>query len=434
MRAHRRLDDREHAVRGDADEVRPRPQVVDDPLDGHDRAPPGRRARPTRLRAAAGAARRCPSRSATGACSSATSGCSGASRPTWPNGVSTRGVRVVRLHRRSRDRTRRDRRQPPRRGFEPLREREERPVLDLDLAAFVRAREPRVRREVGERVARVSGDHLAHEAAAEEERAEARQRQHHEREAGIATPALPHDLARRRGPARVADDRMQHVARPHVARDRFAQGRLLVRHRPQASGTRRERPAPSATSCVRCAGSSARELAPRRVRETTRPTPRAPAPIAASPATSPPVNGSDDDELSPGSGTEAVAADSSYAGSVTTVDPPPYGCTGFRTGDAREQHERSRCRQCGHNPSSCPNPGTRPRRDNTSNRPARLHACSQFAARTLPGDSTCPVQSPQNFAAIRGHSNADRRQTRSPWGSAPTARSAACRRPPAARS
>ena len=77
-------------------------------------------------------------------------------------------------------------------------------------------REPRVGGEVGERVARVAGDHLAHQAAAEEQRAEARQREHHERELRIAAPPLPHDLAGRRGPARVPDDRMEHVAGAHV--------------------------------------------------------------------------------------------------------------------------------------------------------------------------------------------------------------------------
>ena len=106
-----------------------------------------------------------------------------------------------------------DRGKAARRGLEPLREREERPVLDLDSTLLVRAGEPRVRREVRERVARVAGDHLAHETAAEEQRAEARQAQHHERELRVAAPPLADQFARRGRPARVPDDRVDHVAR-----------------------------------------------------------------------------------------------------------------------------------------------------------------------------------------------------------------------------
>ena len=39
VRAHRRLADGEDTVRRDANEVRPRAEIVDDPLDGDDRAP-----------------------------------------------------------------------------------------------------------------------------------------------------------------------------------------------------------------------------------------------------------------------------------------------------------------------------------------------------------------------------------------------------------
>ena len=49
---------------------------------------------------------------------------------------------------------------------------------------------------------------------------------------GIAAPPLPHDLTRRRGPARVADDGMEHVAGLHVLRDRVGERRLLVGHQP----------------------------------------------------------------------------------------------------------------------------------------------------------------------------------------------------------
>ena len=41
MGAERRLDDGQHAMSRDAHEVRPRRQVVDHRLDGHNRAPPG---------------------------------------------------------------------------------------------------------------------------------------------------------------------------------------------------------------------------------------------------------------------------------------------------------------------------------------------------------------------------------------------------------
>ncbi len=138
MRAHRALDDREHAVRGDPHEVRPRAQssticstvTIDAPA-GRERAPHPFEQR--RVHATL------PCRSATGACISATSGTSGASSPTSPNGVSTRvyasfsSIDEPAIERVD------DRGQPARGGFEPLRERKERPVLDLDLAALVRA-------------------------------------------------------------------------------------------------------------------------------------------------------------------------------------------------------------------------------------------------------------------------------------------------------
>ena len=132
-------------------------------------------------------------------------------------GVDAR-VAGVRLHRRSADGARDDRGQSARAGFQTLREREERPVLDVDLTALVGAREHRIGREVRERVTRVPGDHLAHEAAPEEQRAEARQREHDQRELRVAAPPLADDLTRRRRPARVADHRVQHVAGVHVAR------------------------------------------------------------------------------------------------------------------------------------------------------------------------------------------------------------------------
>ena len=69
---------------------------------------------------------------------------------------------------------------------------------------------------------------LLHETAAEEQRAEARQREHDERELRIAAPPLPHDLAGRRRPARVADHGMQHVAGAHVRGHRVGERRCVL--------------------------------------------------------------------------------------------------------------------------------------------------------------------------------------------------------------
>ena len=103
-------------------------------------------------------------------------------------------------------------------------------MLDFHLTPLVRAREHRVGREVRERVTRVSRDHLAHEATAEEQRTEARQREHDQRELRIAAPPLAHDLTRRRRPARVADHRMQHVAGANVGGNRVGERASFVVH------------------------------------------------------------------------------------------------------------------------------------------------------------------------------------------------------------
>ena len=136
--------------------------------------------------------------------------------------------RVVRFHRRPGDRTRHDRGKSARAGFESLGEREERPMLDVHLTAFVGTREHRIRGEVRERVAGISGDDVAHESAAEEQRAQARQRQHDERELRVATPPLTHDFAGRGRPARVAYYRVQHIAGTHVGRHRLAERGAFV--------------------------------------------------------------------------------------------------------------------------------------------------------------------------------------------------------------
>ena len=159
--------------------------------------------------------------------------------------VSVRGldarVAVVLLHRRSDDRPCDDGGQAARRGFEPLREREERPVLDVHLAALVRTAEDRVWGEVGEGVSRVAGDHLADEPTAEEQRPEARQAEHGEREPRVPAPPLAHDLARGRGPARVTDVQMERIAGADVLGDGVAQRGALVGHRPATPATARGR-------------------------------------------------------------------------------------------------------------------------------------------------------------------------------------------------
>ena len=129
----------------------------------------------------------------------ATSGVERREQPDLAERCPTRVVGVVRLHRRAGDRARRDGRQTlAASGFEPLREREERPVLDLDVAAIgTPLANHRVRREVRERVARVAGDHPLDEPAAEEQRAQAREAEHHQREAAGPSPTT---AARPRGP------------------------------------------------------------------------------------------------------------------------------------------------------------------------------------------------------------------------------------------
>ena len=223
MRAHRHLAHREHPVRGDPDHIRVIGERVDDALDGHDRAPLRRERTPDAFEQRrrdrdvpiAIRDRRVQDRDV------------GGERREQADLAERRVDErepVVGRHRRVHDRASRDRGQALRRGLEPLAEREERPVLDVDLTRLVGALEPRVRGEVREGVAGVPGDHLLHEPAPKEERAEAREAQHHQRELGIPVPPLPHHLTRGRAPAGVPDDEVQRVARVHVLRDRVAHG------------------------------------------------------------------------------------------------------------------------------------------------------------------------------------------------------------------
>ena len=136
--AERCLDDREHAVRRDANEVRPRPEVVDDLLDGHDRAAPGRERAPYAFeqrrmqRDVAGAV-------GDGRVQQRDVGLQRREQPDRTERGIDPGVRLVLRHRRAFDRAGRHGGEPPRGRLESLREREERPVLDLDLAPLVGA-------------------------------------------------------------------------------------------------------------------------------------------------------------------------------------------------------------------------------------------------------------------------------------------------------
>ncbi len=142
-------------------------------------------------------------------------------------------VCVVRLHRRAGDRPRRDGGQTAGCGLQTLGEREERPVLNLDLTTLVGGGEDRVRREVRKRVTRVPGDDPPDHPAAEEQRAEARERQHDELEPGVTTPPLADDLTGDGRPTCVPDDEVEAVAGTDVLGDGIGQRRALVGHLPE---------------------------------------------------------------------------------------------------------------------------------------------------------------------------------------------------------
>ena len=158
MRAELGLADREHAVGGDAHEVRPGSQVVDDTLDGDDGAPargqgsphPFEERRVHRDVAVAVGDRGVQQRDVGHA----------AARGARPDRRASRRAAYASLS--SIDDPAMERvvtaGQAAGGGFEPLREGEERPVLDLDVAPLVGAGEDRVRREVREGVTRVAGD------------------------------------------------------------------------------------------------------------------------------------------------------------------------------------------------------------------------------------------------------------------------------------
>ncbi len=242
MRAHLRLADREHPVRGDPHEMRPSTQIVDHALDGHDGPPAcGQRAPHTFEH------RRVDGDVAV----TVGDGCvqqrdvrnERREETDLAERRGSSGVGVVFLHRRPGDRPGHDGGKVARRRLEPLRKREEGPVLDRNLPALVCAGEDRVGREVREGVARVAGDDPLDEPAPEEQRPQAGETQHHQREARFPPPPLPHHLAGGGGPAGVADEDVQRVAGPHVCGDRILERRDLVvaRGRHALSSTRSAR-------------------------------------------------------------------------------------------------------------------------------------------------------------------------------------------------
>ena len=258
VRAHRHLADREHAVGRNPHVVRPRSQIIDDALHGDDRAPARAERTPHtfeqwwRHRHVAGTV-------GDGCMQDGDVGLQRREETDGAEGRRDLGEGVVLGHGRSGDRTGGDRRQSAGARLEPLREREERPVLHRDRARGVAPLEPRVRGEVRERVAGVAGDDLLDETTPEEQCPEAGQAQHHEGEPRIPVPPLPDHLTDRGAPACVSDHDVQRVTGAHVLAHRVGDTRHPVRsgHRQPASSTRsatrrrcQDRPPPSASFCL----------------------------------------------------------------------------------------------------------------------------------------------------------------------------------------
>ena len=223
MSTKRRLADGEHTVRRDPHEMGPRPEIVHDPLDGDDRAAPRRERTPDTFEQ-----RRVHRHVALTIGDRGVQQCDiGDQRLEQPDLAERRvhaRVAGVGLHRGPTDRPGDDRGQTASGSFQTLREGEERPMLDLDLAPTVRAGEVRVGGEVRERVPRIARDHSFDDPTAEEQRPEARQAEHDEREARVTAPPLADRLPRGGAPATVPDHEVQLVARVHVLGDSIAQG------------------------------------------------------------------------------------------------------------------------------------------------------------------------------------------------------------------
>ena len=237
--AERGLGHGQHPVGGDLDQVRPRPDVVHHPVDGGHHAAAGGERPPHPLE--------------TGRLEGEVA------LPVGDRGVEQGDVGGVRLeqahppergvhlgvarvlgHRRPGQRRGGDRGQPAGRRLEALEEGQERPVLDLDLAAQVGVGEVGIGGEAREDVAGVAGDHLVHQPAPEEQGPEAGQAQHHQGEVRVPAPPVPDQVTGRRRPPRVVGDDVDGVARLHVGH-RLVQRAHLVGGVPGPRGSRTAR-------------------------------------------------------------------------------------------------------------------------------------------------------------------------------------------------
>ena len=81
------------------------------------------------------------------------------------------------------------------RRLETLQKGEERPVLHLDLAGQVSIGKVGIGGEAREDITRVAGDHLVHQATAEEEGSEAGQTEHDQGEVRIPSPPVADQVA-----------------------------------------------------------------------------------------------------------------------------------------------------------------------------------------------------------------------------------------------
>ena len=103
--------------------------------------------------------------------------------------------------------------------LETLRQREDRPVLDLDLTRLVGLPEDRVGVVGGEAVARIGGHHLVDQPAPEEGPTEGAQAGHDESESRVRPPELPGQLPGGRRPTAVPHHHENGIAGPHAPRD-----------------------------------------------------------------------------------------------------------------------------------------------------------------------------------------------------------------------
>ncbi len=218
MRAEGRLHHGQHSMGGDLDAVAETVEVLHHPLDRRHHAATGRPRTPRSLEQWFGQGHV----SLSVRHSSVDEGDVGhewRNEPDRAEGSLRHGEAGVGRHRRALERTRHQSRQSARRGFESLREGQDRPVLDLDPARGVGLLEDRVRRVGRESVSGVGRHDLAHHGAAEEQRAERAQAEHDEREPGVLAPMLAGHLPSRRAPSAVTTQHLHRVPGAHVMGD-----------------------------------------------------------------------------------------------------------------------------------------------------------------------------------------------------------------------